>query len=93
MIFELLNFVHVYTSNWALGWEDPLEEDTATHSSIFVWGIPWTVEPSRLQPIGLQRVRHYCSDLACIHLTRHTMKLREDFENFTYIGLVYSDLA
>ena len=40
------------------GQEDPLEEDTATHSSILVWRITWTEEPGRLQSIGLQRVRH-----------------------------------
>ena len=32
----------------ALGWEDPLEEGMATHSSILAWRIPWTEEPSRL---------------------------------------------
>ena len=42
----------------SLGWEDPLEEGTATHSSIISWRIPWTEEPGGLQPIGLQRVRH-----------------------------------
>ena len=42
----------------SLGQEDPLEEGTATHSSILVWRIPWTEEPGRLQSIGLQRVRH-----------------------------------
>ena len=37
----------------SLGWGDPLEEGTATHSSILAWRIPWTEEPSRLQSIGL----------------------------------------
>ena len=32
-----------------LGWEDPLEEDTATHSSILAWRIPWTEELDGLQ--------------------------------------------
>ena len=32
----------------SLGWEDPLEEDTATHSGILAWRIPWTEEPDRL---------------------------------------------
>ena len=41
-----------------LGWEDPLKEGMATHSSILAWRIPWTEEPDRLQSIGLQRVRH-----------------------------------
>ena len=42
----------------SLGWEDLLEEEMATHSSILAWKIPWTEEPSGLQSIGLQRVRH-----------------------------------
>ena len=32
----------------ALGWEDPLEEEIATHSSILAWIIPWTEEPGKL---------------------------------------------
>ena len=32
----------------SLGWEDPLEKEMATHSSIFAWRIPWTKEPGRL---------------------------------------------
>ena len=43
---------------WSLGWENPLEEDTATHSSILTWRIPWTEEPGRLQSIVSHRVRH-----------------------------------
>ena len=42
----------------SLGWEDPLEEEMATHSSIFAWKIPWTVEPGGLQSMGHKRVRH-----------------------------------
>ena len=33
---------------WSLGWEDPLEQEMATHSSIFAWKIPWTEEPGGL---------------------------------------------
>ena len=43
----------------SLGWEDPLEKEMATHSSILVWRIPRTEEPGRLQSIGLQRVGHH----------------------------------
>ena len=39
-----------------LGWEDPLEEEMATYSSIHAWKIPWMEEPGRLQSTGLQRV-------------------------------------
>ena len=42
----------------SLGWEDPLEEVMATHSSILAWRIPWTEEPGRLQSMGSQRVGH-----------------------------------
>ena len=42
---------------WSLGWEDPLEKEMATHSSILAWRIPWTEEPSSLQSTGSQRVR------------------------------------
>ena len=35
-----------------LGWEDPLEKEMATHSSILAWRIPWTEEPGRLQSLG-----------------------------------------
>ena len=42
----------------SLGWEDPLEKEKATHSSILAWKIPWTEEPGVLQSMGLQRLRH-----------------------------------
>ena len=42
----------------SLGWEDPLEKEMATHSSILAWKISWTEEPGGLQSMGLQRVRH-----------------------------------
>ena len=42
----------------SLGWEDPLEEEMATRSSILAWEIPRTEEPGGLQSMGLQRVRH-----------------------------------
>ena len=43
----------------SLCWEDPLEKEMATHSSIRAWKIPsWTEEPGGLQCVGLQRVGH-----------------------------------
>ena len=41
-----------------LGFEDPLEKEMATHSSILAWKIPWTEEPGGLQSMGSQRVGH-----------------------------------
>ena len=57
----------------SLGWEDPLEEGKATHSSILAWRIPWTEEPGGLQSMGWQRVRqdwetsttHSCFPMFC----------------------------
>ena len=43
----------------SLGWEDPLEKEMATHSSILAWRIPWIEEPGGLQSMGSQRVGHY----------------------------------
>ena len=42
----------------SLGWEDPLEEAMATHSSILAWEIPWTEETGGLQSMGSLRVGH-----------------------------------
>ena len=42
----------------SLGWEDPLEKEMATHSSILPWKIPWTEELGWLLSMGSQRVRH-----------------------------------
>ena len=39
-----------------LGWEDPLEKEMATHSSILAWKIPWIEEPGGLQSMGSQRI-------------------------------------
>ena len=42
----------------SLGWEDLLEKEMATHSSILGWKIPWMEEPGRLQSMWSQRVGH-----------------------------------
>ena len=42
----------------SLGWEDPLEKEMATHSSILAWRSPWTEEPGWVQSVGSQRVGH-----------------------------------
>ena len=42
----------------SLGWEDPLEKEMATHSSILAWRIPGTEESDGLQSTEMQRVRH-----------------------------------
>ena len=42
----------------SLGWEDPLEKEMATQSSVLAWEILWMEEPGRLQPRGLQTIGH-----------------------------------
>ena len=44
------------------GWEDPLEEEMATHSSILAWKMLWTEKPGRLWSTGLQNSRTQLSD-------------------------------
>ena len=46
----------------SLGWEDPLEEEMATHSSILAWEIPQTEEPGGVQSMGLQKSQTQLSD-------------------------------
>ena len=40
----------------SLGWEDPLEDEMAAHSSILAWGIPWTEEPGGRQSMGCKEL-------------------------------------
>ena len=63
------------------GWEDPLEEGAATHSSILAWRIPWTEEP-REQSTELQRVGHDWSDLAHTHVHTYACSLPLEFYLF-----------
>ena len=52
----------------SLGWEDPLDKEMATHSSILAWEIPWTENPGRLQSMGSQRVRRNFTSLHFIQM-------------------------
>ena len=63
----------IETLVWSLGWEDPLEEGTATHSSTLAWRILWTEESGGLQSLGSQRVGYNWSNLAC-SMHRHNFK-------------------
>ena len=57
LIAQLVENLPAMQETWVrfLGWEDPLEKEMATHSSILAWSIPWTEEPGGLQPMGLQK--------------------------------------
>ena len=58
----------------SLGQEDPLEEETATHSSILAWEIPWTEEPGGLQPMGSQRVKYDLVTTQQQHIKKQVIK-------------------
>ena len=60
LVAQMVKSVPAMQETWvqSLGWEDPLEEEMAIHSSILVWKIPWMEEPGRLQSMGSQRVGH-----------------------------------
>ena len=55
-----------------MGWEDPLEKEMATHSSILAWRIPWTEEPGGLQSMGSHRVGQTGTEHSHIIRTTHT---------------------
>ena len=59
-VAQLVNNLPAMQETWIrpLGWEDPLEEGMATHSSILARRIPMTEEPGGLQPMGSLRVGH-----------------------------------
>ena len=60
LVAQMVKNLPIMQETWvqSLGWEDPLEEGMTTHSSILAWRIPRTVEPDRLQSMGLQSVGH-----------------------------------
>ena len=54
IIYKGKLLINIYVYIYDLGWEDPLENGMATHSSILAWRIPCTEEPWGLQSMGLQ---------------------------------------
>ena len=60
LVAQMVKNLPAMQETWirVLGWEDPLEAEMATHSSIPAWRTPWTEEPDGLQFMGSQRVRH-----------------------------------
>ena len=70
----------------SLGWEDPLEKETAAHSSILSWRIPWTEQPGGLQSIASQsqtRLSNYTLTLEiCTYVSINTHSKMHIFECF-----------
>ena len=60
LVAQSLKCLPAMRETWvrSLGWEDPLEKEMETHSSILAWRIPWMEEPGGLQSMGSQRVGH-----------------------------------
>ena len=60
LVAQLVKNPLVMQETWvqSLGWEDPLEKGTATHSGILAWRIPWMQEPGGLPSMGSHRVGH-----------------------------------
>ena len=59
LVAQVVKHLPAIWETWvqSLGCEDPLEKETATHSSSLAWKIPWTEEPSRLQSKGVTKSR------------------------------------
>ena len=76
----------------SLGWEDPLEKEMATHSSILAWRIPWMEEPGGLQSTGSQRVGHdWATSLHFRFLCMLSQNLLKGFLNL-FIFLLRSEM-
>ena len=59
LVAQMIKNLPAMWETWvqSLGWEDPLQEGMAIHSSILAWTIPWIEDPGRLQSMGSQRIR------------------------------------
>ena len=57
LVAQMVKSLPAAWETWArsLGWEDPLEKELTTHSSILAWEITWMEEPGGLQSRGLQK--------------------------------------
>ena len=78
---QMVNFLPTMqeTQVRSLGWEDPLDKEMATHSSILAWKITWTEEPGGLQSMGLQRVGHDRIILMGLRYRQSILEKKGDF--------------
>ena len=60
LVAQMVKNLPAMRETWvqSLSWEDALEKEMATHTSILAWEIPWTEEPGRLESMGSQRLEH-----------------------------------
>ena len=60
LVFQMVKNLPTMWETWvqSLNWEDPLEKEVATHSSILAWRIPWAEKPGGVQSMGSQRFEH-----------------------------------
>ena len=69
----------------SLGWEDPLEKEMATHSSILAWKIPWTEEPGRLQSVhGVAKSQTRLSNFTFIFMIQ-VLCIKEEIRLSTFV--------
>ena len=63
----------------SLGWEDPLEKEMATHSSMLAWKILWREESGRLQSMGLQGIKQDRATSLSLLLSRLILNVKPQF--------------
>ena len=83
----MVKYLSTMQETWvqSLGWEDLLEKEMATHSSVLAWKIPWTEEPGRLQSMGSQKVRHdLATSLHSFH-SLHSLSLEKEMATHSSI--------
>ena len=76
---------------WFLGFEDPLEKEMATHSSILAWRISWPKESGRLQYTGQQRIGHnWATNTFTFQHRHHFVDSLSHWNTFSYTSLFSS---
>ena len=76
----------------SLGWENSLEKEMATHSSILAWEIPWTEEPGGIQPTGSQRATNPLSHFRRVFLKGlNTFHLLDHVNGYGLVKLCHRD--
>ena len=74
------------TRVWSLGWENPLEKETAVHSSTLAWKIPWTEKPGGLHVHGVAKSQKHLSKWTWTHILYillHTLEINKTFFLFS----------